>query len=53
VSPDIEVEHDPEVVRGGHDPQLERAVQEILAELAKNPPKKLTRPTFPKYQTVK
>jgi tricorn protease len=53
VSPDIEVEHDPEAVRGGHDPQLERAVQEILAELAKNPPKKLTRPTFPKYQTVK
>jgi tricorn protease len=53
VSPDIEVEQDPEAVRGGHDPQLERAVQEILAELAKNPPKKLTRPTFPKYQTVK
>jgi tricorn protease len=53
VSPDIEVEHDPEAVRDGHDPQLERAVQEILAELAKNPPKKLTRPAFPKYQTVK
>jgi tricorn protease len=53
VNPDIEVEHDPEAVRAGHDPQLERAVQEILAELAKNPPKKLTRPTFPKYQTVK
>ena len=32
---------------------LERAVQEILAELEKNPPKKLTRPTFPKYTTVK
>jgi len=53
ISPDIEVEHDPEAVRGGHDPQLERAVQEILAELAKNPPKPLKRPTFPKYQTVK
>jgi tricorn protease len=53
ISPDIEVEHDPEAVRNGHDPQLERAVQEILAELAKNPPKTLKRPTFSKYQTVK
>ena len=48
-----EVEHDPEAVRNGHDPQLERAVQEILAELAKTPPKTLKRPTFSKYQTVK
>ena len=50
ISPDIEVEHDPEAVRHGHDPQLERAVQEILAELKKHPPKKLTRPTFPDIQ---
>ena len=53
ISPDIEVEHDPELVRKGRDPQLERAVHEILAELEKNPPKKLKRPTFPKYTTVK
>lgn len=53
VSPDIEIEHDPEAVRAGHDLQLEREVQEILPELAKNPPKKLTRPTYPKYHTVK
>jgi tricorn protease len=53
ISPDIEVEHDPEVVRQGHDPQLERAVQEILAELEKNPPKKLVRPKFPTYSTIK
>ncbi|HMJ82942.1 MAG TPA: S41 family peptidase, partial [Vicinamibacterales bacterium] len=53
ISPDIEVEHDPEVVRQGHDPQLERAVQEILAELQKNPPKKLVRPKFPTYSTIK
>ena len=53
ISPDIEVEYDPEAVRHGHDPQLERAVQEILGELAKNPPKTLKRPTFPKYQTMK
>ena len=52
IAPDIEVEHDPELVRQGHDPQLERAVREILAELEKNPPKKLTRPKFPKYSTL-
>ena len=53
ISPDIEVEHDPEVVRKGHDPQLERAVREIMMELEKNPPKKLTRPKFPTYSTIK
>jgi tricorn protease len=53
ISPDIEIEHDPELVRQGHDPQLERAVQEILTELEKNPPKKLVRPKFPTYSTIK
>jgi tricorn protease len=52
ISPDIEIEHDPAAVRAGHDPQLERAIQEILAELAKNPPKTLKRPQFPKYKAV-
>jgi tricorn protease len=53
IQPDIEVEHDPALVRLGHDPQLERAVAEILAELDKNPPKKLVRPQSPKYQTLR
>src|SRR6188474_952019 len=53
ISPDIDVEHDPASVRQGHDPQLERAVQEILAELQLHPPKTLKRPEFPKYRTVK
>ncbi len=53
ISPDIEVEYDPAAVRQGHDPQLERAVQEILAELQQHPPKTLSRPTFPKYRTMK
>jgi tricorn protease len=53
ISPDIEVEHDPELVRRGHDPQLERSIQEIIMELEKNPPKKLTRPKFPTYTTLK
>jgi tricorn protease len=53
ISPDIEVEHEPAAVRNGHDPQLERAVQEILGELQQHPPRKLTRPTFPTYKTMK
>jgi tricorn protease len=53
ISPDLEIEHDPELVRQGHDPQLEKAIEQILAELEKNPPKKLVRPTPPKYQTLR
>ena len=30
---------DPQAVRQGHDPQLEKAVELVLAELQKNPPK--------------
>ena len=33
--------------------RIERAVAEILAELDKNPPKKLVRPEFPKYRTLR
>jgi tricorn protease len=47
VPPDIEVEQTPKDVIAGHDPQLERAIQVIMDELAKNPPKKLKRPPFP------
>jgi tricorn protease len=53
VAPDIEVEHDPALVRQGRDPQLERAIEHILAELAKNPPKPLVRPQYPRYQTLR
>jgi tricorn protease len=31
----------------GHDPQLEKAIQVVMDELAKNPPKKPKRPAFP------
>ena len=47
ISPDIEVEHDPALVRAGHDPQLERAVKEVLAELEKNPPRNWFVPSSP------
>ncbi len=49
IAPDVEVEQDPKLVREGHDPQLERAVQEVLALLAKNPPPTFQRPAYPVY----
>ena len=49
VGPDIEVEQDPALVRKGHDPQLEKAVEVVLEEMKKNPPPKLRRPSFPNY----
>ena len=48
VAPDIEVEQDPAAVAAGKDPQLDRAIEVVLAELAKNPPPKPpARPPFP------
>jgi tricorn protease len=48
VPPDIEVEQDPAVVAKGADPQLDRAIEEVLAELARSPaPKPPKRPPFP------
>jgi tricorn protease len=51
VAPDIEVEMDPAAVRQGHDPQLEKAVQVVMEELAKTPPRQLKRPPYPNYHT--
>jgi tricorn protease len=51
VAPDLEVEQDPELVRQGKDPQLEKAVQIVMEELKKNPPPQLRRPKFPNYHT--
>ncbi len=50
VAPDIEVENDPALWRQGRDPQLEKAVEWLLAELQKNPPKEYKRPDYPNYQ---
>jgi tricorn protease len=47
VPPDIEVEQWPAKVINGHDPQLEKAIEVILEELEKNPPKKMKRPPYP------
>ena len=47
VDPDIEVDNDPRSVIQGKDPQLERAVAEVLARLKSNPPTLPTRPPDP------
>jgi len=47
VPPDIEVEQLPARVIAGHDPQLEKAIEVIMAELKENPPVQLTRPPYP------
>lgn len=49
VAPDVEVEFDPQAVRTGHDPQLEKAVELVMAALKKNPPVKYQKPAFPDY----
>ncbi|NJD20665.1 MAG: peptidase S41 [Gemmatimonadetes bacterium] len=47
VAPDIEVEQTPAEVVAGRDPQLERAIQEVLKLLDADPPKQPQRPPFP------
>lgn len=47
VPPDIEVEQTPADVIAGRDPQLEKAIEVVMAELKKNPPKKAIRPPYP------
>jgi tricorn protease len=49
VPPDYDVDLDPHAWREGHDPQLEKAVQVVLDELAKNPPPEHHHPPYPDY----
>ena len=49
IAPDVEVEQDPQAVREGRDPQLEKAVQLLLADLEKNPLPKHKKPPYPNY----
>jgi tricorn protease len=49
VAPDVEVELDPEAWRNGRDPQLERAVEVVLAMLEKEPPRAVRKPAYPNY----
>jgi tricorn protease len=47
VPPDIDVEQTPADVIAGRDPQLEKAIEVVLAELKKTPPARATRPAYP------
>jgi tricorn protease len=51
VDPDVEIDLDPQLVRQGHDPQLEKAVELLLADLERNPIPKHTKPAYPNYHT--
>jgi tricorn protease len=46
VSPDYDVDSRPDLVVAGHDPQLEKAIELIKQELAKNPPPHPSRPPY-------
>ena len=49
VAPDVTVWQNPKLVREGHDPQLEKAVEVALKELKENPPPHYTRPPWRNY----
>jgi tricorn protease len=49
IAPDVEVEQDPRLVREGHDPQLEKAIELIMTSLKLHPPEKYNRPAYPDY----
>jgi len=53
VSPDVEIELDPELVRKGLDPQLDKAIELVMKALAKNPLPKPERPAYPDYHKKK
>jgi tricorn protease len=48
VDPDIEVVDDPGAMAKGGDPQLERAIKEVMRALEANPPKRPAKPPYPK-----
>lgn len=52
IAPDVPVEQDPELIRQGHDPQLEAAVRVALDLLAKNPPQRFATPAAPDKHSV-
>jgi tricorn protease len=47
VDPDIEVVDDPSLMLDGGDPQLDRAIAEVLKSLDENPPVRPERPEYP------
>jgi tricorn protease len=49
VDPDVEVEFDPKLVREGHDPQLEKAVELMMLSLKEHPLPTYPVPAYPDY----
>ncbi len=49
IPPDYDVELDPQMVRQGHDPQLEKAVEVVLDLLKQHPLPEYVRPPYPNY----
>jgi tricorn protease len=47
VDPDIEVVDDPSLMLDGGDPQLDRAIAEVMKALEQNPPARPDRPEYP------
>ncbi len=47
VDPDIEVVDDPSLMQNGGDPQLDRAIAEVMKALEENPPVHPARPEYP------
>lgn len=52
IAPDIEVWQDPKVVRDGHDPQLEAAVNTAIRMLREHPVPKYKAPPYPNHRDV-
>jgi len=49
IAPDVEVWQDPKLIRLGHDPQLEKAVEVAMELLKKNPAGKYALPAYPNF----
>ena len=49
IDPDVEVDLDPKLVREGHDPQLEKAVEVLMQSLKEHPLPAYARPPYPVY----
>jgi tricorn protease len=52
VDPDVEVEYDPQLVRAGHDSQLEKAVEVVMESLKRSPLPVHKKPAYPNYHTA-
>ena len=52
VAPDIEVGMDPKLVREGHDPQLEKAIETVMEMLKQHPLPEYVRPAYPDFHPV-